>query len=51
MPKLYTKHKLLTKYIDTPERALCPFDSVRDGSVTSEGAGIVVLEEFEHDKA
>ncbi len=35
---------------DTPERASKPFDKNRDGFVLSEGAGIVILEEFEHAK-
>ncbi|MFL2659810.1 MAG: beta-ketoacyl synthase N-terminal-like domain-containing protein, partial [Alphaproteobacteria bacterium] len=42
---------LSTKYNDTPEKASRAYDKDRDGFVIGEGAGIVVLEEYEHAKA
>lgn len=42
---------LSSGYNDTPEKASRPWDSGRDGFVIAEGAGIVVLEEYEHAKA
>jgi len=41
---------LATAFNDTPEKASRPWDKNRDGFVMGEGAGIVVLEDYEHAK-
>ena len=42
---------LSSGYNDTPEKASRAFDVNRDGFIIAGGAGVVVLEEFEHAKA
>jgi len=42
---------LSTGFNDTPEKASRPYDKDRDGFVMGAGAGVVILEEYNHAKA
>jgi len=46
----FASMRALSTRNDEPERASRPWDKDRDGFVMGEGAGIVILEEFEHAK-
>lgn len=43
--------KALSERNDSPETASRPYDATRDGFVLGEGAGCIILEEYEHAKA
>ncbi len=46
----FANAKALSTRNDEPERASRPWDKDRDGFVLSDGAGVIVLEEYEHAK-
>lgn len=47
----FSSMNALSKRNDEPQKASRPFDKNRDGFVLGEGAGIIILESFEHAKA
>ena len=44
----FASARALSRRNDEPERASRPWDAERDGFVLSDGAGVMVLEEYEH---
>ena len=47
----FIQSRALSGRVDAPELASRPWDKDRDGFVLSDGAGVLILEEYEHAKA
>lgn len=47
----WCKLRVMSTKNETPEKACSPFDQNRDGLVMADGAGILVLEDYEHARA
>lgn len=47
----WCKLRVMSTRNETPESACRPFDKTRDGMVMADGAGLLILEDYEHAKA
>lgn len=47
----FTCARTLSKRNDEPQKASRPYDKDRDGFIMAEGAGVLILEDYEHAKA
>ncbi len=47
----WCKLRVMSTRNETPQQACRPFDKTRDGMVMADGAGLLILEDYEHAKA